>query len=188
MHPGIEYDSIIICRRVEESRLPSKPLPKAIFEAEVRNKVEADAERFVEGHPKLSVEDLYVAVMGKALQVLSENYAVILGSGRVLSVEEVRKTLEDLGSKTPDVDRVSKIYASIFAGKEYISLDTIEKITKHGVVDFAVFEEEHLIGERKKSTRKVLDPSDRRNLILRKLARAIEVKLYYISMLLKCFA
>lgn len=183
VHPGITYDSIIICRRVEESRLPSRPLPKAIFEAEVRNRVDADADRFVEGHPRLSIEDLYVAVMGRALQVLSENYAVMLQSGKALSIEDVRKTLEDLGdiafdvllkkffAKTPDVDRVSKTYATIFAGKKYVSLNTIDKVTKHGGIDFEVFEKELLIGEKKKSARKVLDPSERRNLILKKLDR-----------------
>ena len=154
VHPGIRYDSIITCRKVEESQLPSRPLPKAMFEAEIRNRVDADADRFVTGHPRLSIEDLYVAVMGRALQVLSENYAIMLRSGKVLSIEYVRKTLEDLGDiafdvllkkffvKTPDVDRVSKIYASIFAGKRYISLDTIDKVTKHGGINFEGFEED----------------------------------------------
>ncbi len=174
IHPGIRYDSIITCRKAEESDLPSKPLPKAIFESEVRNRVEADADRFVEGHPKLSIEDLFVAVMGRAFQVLSENYAVMFKSGVVLSIEDVRKILESLGDvafdvllkkffiKTPDVDRVSKTFAAIFAGKGYVSLDTIDKVTKHGGIDFAVFEEEHLIGEKKKSLRKILSPSERK--------------------------
>lgn len=181
VHPGIQYDSIISCRKVEENQLPLKPLPTAIFEAEVRSRVETDADRFVEGHPKLSIEDLYVAVMGRALQVLSENYAIMLKSGKTLAVEEVRRRLEDLGeiafdvllkkffARTPDVDRISKIYASVFAGKDYVSLDAIDKITKHGGVNFEVFEENQIIGRKKKSLRKILSSRERKDHVLKKL-------------------
>jgi len=183
VHPGIEYDSIIICKRVKETPLPSKPLPKAVFEAEVRNRVEADADRIVESHPRLSIEDLYVSVMGRALQVLSENYAVMIKSGQFLSANDVRESLEDLGdiafdvllkkffAKTPEVDRVSKIYAAIFAGKEYISFDTIDKVTKLGGVDFSIFEAENLVGEKKGSVLKIQGPEKRRNWIERKIER-----------------
>jgi adenine-specific DNA methylase len=183
VHPGIEYDSIIVCKRVKETPLPSKPLPKAVFEAEVRNRVEADADRIVESHPRLSIEDLYVSVMGRALQVLSENYAVMIKSGQFLSADDVRESLEDLGdiafdvllkkffAKTPEVDRVSKIYAAIFAGKEHISFDTIDKVTKLGGVDFSIFEAENLIGEKKGSVVRIEVPEKRRNWIERKIER-----------------
>jgi len=183
VHPGIEYDSIIVCKRVKETPMPTKPLPKAVFEAEVRNRVEIDADRIVENHPRLSIEDLYVSVMGRALQVLSENYAVKIKSGQYFSVDDVIKSLEDLGdvafdvllkkffAKTPEVDRVSKIYAAIFAGKEYISFDTIDKVTKLGGVDFSIFEAESLIGEKKGSVIKVEVPAKRRNWIDRKIER-----------------
>jgi len=183
VHPGIEYDSIIVCKKVEESRLPAKPLPKAAFEAEVRNRVEADADRFVEKHPRLSIEDLYVAVMGRAIQILSENYAVTLKTGRTFTLKDFAETLKDLGdiafdvllkklfAKTPEVDRVSKIYAAIFAREKYVSFDTIDKVTKLGGVDFSLFEAENLIGEKKGSAAKIVEPEDRINWIERKLER-----------------
>lgn len=183
VHPGIEYDSIIVCKRVKETPLPDKPLPKAVFEAEVRNKVEIDADRVVENHPRLSIEDLYVSVMGRALQILSENYAVEIKSGHFLSTDDVIKSLEDLGdvafdillkkffAKTPEVDRISKIYAAIFAGKECISFDTIDKVTKLGGIDFSIFEAENLIGEKKGNLIKIQTPGKRRNWIDRKIER-----------------
>lgn len=183
VHPGIEYDSIIVCKRVKETPLPTRPLPKAVFEAEVRNRVEIDADRIVENHPQLSIEDLYVSVMGRALQVLSENYAVAIKSGQSFSTKDVIRSLEDLGdiafdvllkkffAKTPEVDRVSKIYAAIFAGKECIGIDTIDKVTKSGGVDLSIFESEGLIGEKKGSLVKIQEPEKRRNWIERKIER-----------------
>jgi len=118
------------------------------------------------------------------LQVLSDNYAAMrLRSGKSPSKEELKKALEGLGDiafdillrkffvRIPDVDRLSKIYASVFAGREYIDMDTIDKVTKHGMLDMKVFESEVLIGEKKKSMRKVVQPEERRSHIEEKLKR-----------------
>jgi len=184
VHPGIEYDSILVAQRAIEENLPNNVLPATLLEAEIRNHVEVDADRFITNHPKLTIEDLYVMVMGRALQVLSDNYAAMrLRSGKSPSKEELKKALEGLGDiafdillrkffvRIPDVDRLSKIYASVFAGREYIDMDTIDKVTKHGMLDMKVFESEVLIGEKKKSMRKVVQPEERRSHIEEKLKR-----------------
>jgi len=177
---GIRYDSIIVCRKRTEWKL--RKVPWAIFEAQLLDKIEKDIDRLLERHPDLNVEDIFVIGMGHALQIYSENYGGLMKNGEVLDVDKALETiggtvfdilLRKVLAKTPDVDRISRIYATVFAGLEGVSLDTINKITRHGGIETDVFESEHLLKKAKKNLMKIVSEKERKNHIQRKIERGI---------------
>ena len=177
---GIRYDSILVCEKRKDRKLRS--IPWAIFEAQLLDRMEKDVEGALERHPDLGVEDIFVMGMGQALQIYSENYGGVIKDGEVLGVDEALKTiggtvfdilLRKVLAKAPDVDRISKIYGTIFARLQRVPLDTINKITRHGGIETDIFESEHLLKRANKSLMKIISEKERKNHIERKIDRGM---------------
>ena len=176
----INYDSILVCRKRTESK--AKKIPWAIFEAQLLDSIEKDINRLLERHPDLNIEDIFVIGMGHALHIYSENYGGVMKEGEVLGVDKALETiggtifdilLRKVLAKAPDVDRISRIHATVFAGLEGVSLDTINKITRHGGIETDIFESEHLLKKAKKNLMKIVSEKERKNHIQRKIERGI---------------
>jgi len=176
---AIAYDSILVCKKRKRQKITK--IPWAVFEAQLRERILHDIERILKKHPDFEVEDAYVVAIGRALQLYSENYGGIIKEGKTLAVEEALETIGDVVfdillrkslARVPDVDRVSRIYAAVFAGREDVSYDTINKITRHGGIETDIYEEERLF-RKKKKVMQILDARKRRDLILRKMERGI---------------
>ncbi|MBU7037417.1 MAG: DUF1156 domain-containing protein [Theionarchaea archaeon] len=179
---GINYNSIIVCRKLLERK--HQQVPWVIFESELRSHVDISISTIVDKHPDLEVEDAFIIAMGKALQVYSRNYGNITRDSQVFDVSEV--SMEIMGDivfdsllrrvleRVPDVDRISKIYASIFAKKVKISNDTINKLTRHGGIETNTFEEEKLVvRDKKKDIMTITPPNERKDFIDKKMSRRI---------------
>jgi len=177
---GIRYDSILVCEKRKDRKV--RRIPWAIFEAQLLDRMEKDLEGALERHSDLSVEDIFVMGMGQALQIYSKNYGGVIKDGEILRVDEALETiggtvfdilLRKVLAKAPDVDRISKIYATIFAGLERVPLDTINKITRHGGIETDIFESEHLLKRANKSLMKIISEKERKNHIESKIDRGI---------------
>jgi len=179
---GINYNSILVCKKVLERG--NQQIPWVIFENELRGKVDIEINKIIERHPDLEIEDAFIIAMGKALEVYSQNYGNIIRDGKVFDVSEV--SMEIIGDlvfdsllrrileRVPDVDRISKIYASVFAKKEKVTNDTINKLTRHGGIETNIFEEENLVKKsKKKGLLTVAPPEERKGFILRKIERGL---------------
>jgi len=179
---GINYNSILVCRKLLERK--QQQIPWIIFESELRSHVDMSIDEIIDKHPDLEVEDAFIIAMGKALQVYSQNYGNITKDGQVFDVSEV--SMEIMGDvvfdsllrhvleRVPDVDRISKIYASVFAKKEKITNDTINKLTRHGGIETGAFEEENLVKKnKKKGIMTITPPKERKDFINKKINKGI---------------
>jgi len=179
---GINYNSILVCRKLLERK--QQQIPWMIFESELRSHVDMSIEEIIDKHPDLEVEDAFIIAMGKALQVYSQNYGNIVKDGEMFDVSEV--SMEIMGDivfdsllrrvleRVPDVDRISKIYASVFAKKEKITNDTINKLTRHGGIETGAFEEEKLVKKnKKKGIMTITPPKERKDFINKKMNKGI---------------
>jgi len=181
---GINYNSILVCRKLLERR--QQQIPWAIFESELRSKVDAEIDKILDRHPDLEVEDAFIIAMGKALEVYSQNYGNIVKDGEIFDVSEVSmeimgdivfdSLLRHIIERVPDVDRISKIYASVFARKEKVTNDTINKLTRHGGIETTVFEDEKLIKKnKKKGIMTITPPEERKDFIIKKIERGLPI-------------
>ncbi len=181
---GINYNSILVCKKLLEKK--QQEIPWVIFESELRSKVDEEIEKILDRHPDLEVEDAFIIAMGKALEVYSQNYGNVVKDGKMFDVSEVSmeiigdivfdSLLRHILERVPDVDRISKIYASVFAKKEKITNDTINKLTRHGGIETTIFEDEKLIKKnKKKGIMTITPPGERRDFILRKIDRGIPI-------------
>lgn len=179
---GINYNSILVCRKLLERK--QQQIPWMIFESELRSHIDMSIDDILDKHPDLEVEDAFIIAMGKALQVYSQNYGNITKDGHVFDVSEV--SMEIMGDivfdsllrhvleRVPDVDRISKIYASVFAKKEKVTNDAINKLTRHGGIETDTFEEEKLVKKnKKKGIMTITSPKERRDFINKKINKGI---------------
>lgn len=166
-----------LCAR-KEVQWEVKKIPWAIFEAQLLDRIGRDVDRLLERHPDLGVEDVFVMGMGHAFQIYSQSYGGVVKNGEVLGVNRALETiggivfdvlLRKVLAKAPDTDRISKIYAVIFAGMEGVPVDTINKITRHGGIETDVFEQECLLKKAKKDFMKILNEKNRKSHIQRKI-------------------
>ncbi|OFV67938.1 MAG: DNA methylase [Candidatus Syntrophoarchaeum caldarius] len=181
---GINYNSILVCRKLLERK--QQQIPWMIFESELRSHVDMSIEEILDKHPDLEVEDAFIIAMGKALQVYSQNYGNIVKDGEMFDVSEV--SMEIMGDivfdsllrrvleRVPDVDRISKIYASVFAKKEKITNDTINKLTRHGGIETDAFEEKKLVKKnKKKGIMTITPPKERKDFIAKKIEKGLPI-------------
>ncbi|RLF50373.1 MAG: hypothetical protein DRN19_04645, partial [Thermoplasmata archaeon] len=181
---GINYNSILVCKKLLERE--QQQIPWVIFESELRSKVDAEIDKILDKHPDLEVEDAFIIAMGKALEVYSQNYGNIVKDGEIFEVSEVSmeimgdivfdSLLRHILERVPDVDRISKIYASVFARKEKVTNDTINKLTRHGGIETTVFEDEKLIKKnKKKGIMTITPPEERKDFITKKIERGLPI-------------
>jgi adenine-specific DNA methylase len=181
---GLSYNSLLVCKKLAERR--KRQTPWTVFESELQSKVDAEIGRILVMHPELEIEDAFIIAMGKALEVYSQNYGNIIKDGEVFDVSEVSmeiigdivfdSLLKHLLEKVPDVDRLSKIYATVFAGREKATGDTINKLTRHGGIETDIFEEEKLLKKnKKKGIMVVVSPEEREGFILNKIEKGIPI-------------
>ncbi|MFQ6121065.1 MAG: DNA methyltransferase, partial [Methanosarcinales archaeon] len=182
---NINYDSIIVCKKRIQKEV--QKIPYAIFEVQLRDRINKGVDRIIEMHPDLEFEDAYTIAMGNALHLYSENYGGIIHNGKTLEINEALETLGDIVFdillrkilvKVPDVDRVSKIYSAVFATKTKVTTDTVNKITRHGGIDTNAFENEVLI-KRTKGDMEVQSAKERKKHLKKKIEN--DLPLLYID-------
>jgi len=179
---GINYNSILVCKKLTQRT--NQQIPWIIFESELRSKVDAEIDKILDKHPDLEVEDAFIIAMGKALEVYSQNYGNIVRDGEIFDVSNVSmeiigdivfdSLLRHILERVPNVDRLSKIYASVFAKRQKITNDTLNKLTRHGGIETTAFEDEKLVKkDKKKGIMTITPPNEREDHIRRKIQRGI---------------
>ena len=176
---NINYDSIIVCKKRIQKEV--QKIPYAIFEVQLRDRINKGVDRIIEMHPDLEFEDAYTIAMGNALHLYSENYGGIIHNGKTLEINEALETLGDIVFdillrkilvKVPDVDRLSKIYSAVFATKTKVTTDTVNKITRHGGIDTNAFENEVLI-KKTRGDMKVQSAKERKKHLKKKIENGL---------------
>jgi len=182
---GINYNSILVCKKLLSRK--EQQLPWVIFESELRGKVDTEIEEILDRHPELEIEDAFIIAMGKALEVYSQNCGNVSRDGQIFDVSEVSmgiigdvvfdSVLRHVLARVPDVDRISKIYASVFVKKEKITNDTVNKLARHGGMETNVFGEEMLVKKnKKKGVMRVTPPEERKEFIQKKIEKGLPLK------------
>lgn len=166
---GIRFDTIIVARkRTEEPTEASW----ANLQDEIVGEVQAELRRLLENGVRVSPEDVFVIVIGKALAVYSRHYPKVMREGKPVTLEQAIDDIEGLVDEQIDayygmvvpswLDAVSRIYCQTLAHRAMVSRDALVKVCRTRNMEWQVFEERQFIKREKGGVFKVLKPEERK--------------------------
>ncbi len=174
LHTGIRFDTVIMARkRSGEATEASWEL----LQSEIVAEVQAELRRLLENGVKVSPEDVFVIVIGKALSVYSRHYPKVMRRGKRVTLEEAIEDIEGLVDEQIDayygmvvpawLDVVSRVYCQTIAHRSTVTRDALVKVCRTRNLDHRVFIERKFIEpmKNKAGVFKVLKPSERKEFL-----------------------
>lgn len=168
---GIRFDTVIVARkRVGEATEASWQT----LQDEIVAEVQAELGRLLENGVRVSPEDVFVIVIGKALAVYSRHYPKVMRGGKTVTLEEAIEDIEGLVDEQIDayfgmvvpswLDVISRVYCQTLAHRPSVSRDTLVKVCRTRNIEWQVFEERQFIKREKSKSGifKVLKPEERK--------------------------
>jgi adenine-specific DNA methylase len=167
----------IVCRKSfeEPERVSWEKLKDEIHE-----RAREVLERLWRSGRDLSDEDMFVIAMGKCLEVYSQHYPNVFKDGKRVEVEEAVNGISDIidsllkikESKvlSGEVDELTRLYCQYVAGSKELSYDALHKRLSKGGLEVNELLKEFLIRKEGELV-KVVEPSERRQLIEEKIRR-----------------
>jgi putative DNA methylase len=169
LHSGIRFDTVIVARKRTGEPIEASWLG---LQDEIVSEVQAELKRLLENRAKVSPEDVFVIVIGKALAVYSRHYPKVMRGGKQVSLEDAIEDIEALVDEQIDayygmvvptwLDPVSRIYCQTLAHRPAVTRDALVKVCRTRGIDFSVFVERQFIKQEKSGVFKVLKPSERK--------------------------
>lgn len=166
---GIRFDTIIVARK--RSGEPTEASWR-VLQDEIAAEVQAELKRLLENGAKMSMEDVFVVTIGKALAVYSRHYPLVMRKGKKVILKDAIKDIEGLVNEQIDayfglvvphwLDVVSRIYLQVFAHRKVVTRDQLVKMSSYAGVSFTELEEQELMKRSKKAgVYEVLTPAQR---------------------------
>jgi len=171
---GIRFDTVIVARKRFGEVIEAS---WELLQSEIVAEVQAELRRLLENGVKVSPEDVFVIVIGKALSVYSRHYPKVMRGGKRVTLEEAIEDIEGLVDEQIDayygmvvpawLDVVSRVYCQTIAHRSTVTRDALVKVCRTRNLDHRVFIERKFIEpiKNKAGVFKVLKPSERKEFL-----------------------
>ncbi len=169
LHSGIRFDTVIVARKRKGEPIEA---PWLGLQDEIVSEVRDELKRMLENKAKVSLEDVFVIVIGKALAVYSRHYPKVMREGKQVSLEEAIDDIEALVDEQIDayygmvvpawLDPASRIYCQTLAHRLAVTRDALVKVCRTRNIDFSFFVDRQFIKQEKGGVFKVLKPLKRK--------------------------
>ena len=166
---GIRFDTVIVARK--RTGEPTEASWQTLQD-EIVAEVQAELRRLLENGVRVSPEDVFVIVIGKALAVYSRHYPKVMRGGKMVTLTEAIEDIEGLVDEQIDayfgmvvpawLDVVSRVYCQTLAHRPSVSRDALVKVCRTRNIEWKVFEERQFIKREKSGIFKVLKPEERK--------------------------